>query len=120
MPAKKASSYRGTASEHGADFKVDVDEAQIKAEHHAKHLAQELYPNCLSDEDEIEVVVTSSTSKQKPFPRLYVIIDRKDNAPVGGTPHLRERDAYEEKKAFAEAGITVDVVPYEPLVGGRR
>lgn len=54
---------------------------------------------------------TKDKKKENP-PRLYILID-KDNTPVG-QPHLRERDAYDEKYVCAEAGYTVRVIPYEP------
>jgi hypothetical protein len=115
MPKKKTSSYRGTASEHGSDFKVNVDEEAIRTEHRARHI-EEMTGRFASD-DEVSIIVTDSKPKQKSFPRLYVLID-KDMAPVSS--HLRERDAYTEKNEFAEAGIVADVVIYEPLLGRGR
>lgn len=129
MSTKKTGSSRGQTgehgknvglvSEHGADFKIDVDQSDIKAAHHIGHILEEAGFTRVGQELDTEVVtVTGPTKRAEPFPRLYVLIDR-DRAPVSPA-HLRERDAYEEKRAFADAGITVDVVPYEPVVGGRR
>ncbi len=49
----------------------------------------------------------------KKGPRLYIVLEVRDNAPVC-MPSLKERDAYQEKNAFAESGIACKVVAYEP------
>lgn len=61
--------------------------------------------------DLVDSLLTETTVHAPP--RVYLLVERKDNAIVG-SPHYKERDAYVEKRGFIDAGISVNVVLYEP------